>query len=149
MKRSVDSYFEENKPYTGLGRASLRSGVIFIAARGVNIFVQLASTILLARLLSPHDFGLVAMVLALVGFAPMLIDLGTTEASAQKTHITQGEISTLFWLNVAIGVALTVLLAGRQRLHRALLRRAVPDRHRAGPVAHVHHGGRCRPSTTR
>ncbi len=112
MKRSVDSYFEENKPYRGLGRTSLRSGVIFVTARGLNIFVQLASTILLARLLSPHDFGLVAMVLALVGFAPMLIDLGTTDASVQKTHITQGEISTIFWLNVAIGVALTVLLAG-------------------------------------
>ena len=111
MNRSVDSYFEENKPYTGLGRASLRSGVIFVIARGINIFVQLASTILLARMLSPHDFGLVAMVLALVGFAPMLIDLGTTEASVQKTHITQGEISTVFWLNLAIGIALTALLA--------------------------------------
>jgi PST family polysaccharide transporter len=111
LKRSVEGYFEENKPYIGLGRSSLRSGVVFITARGVNIFVQLASTILLARLLSPHDFGLVAMVLALVGFAPMLIDFGTTEASVQKTHITQAEISTIFWFNVAIGVALTVLLA--------------------------------------
>ncbi len=111
MKHDVDSYFEENKPYSGLGRASLRSGVIFVTARGLNIFVQLASTIVLARLLSPHDFGLVAMVLALIGFAPMLIDLGTTEASVQKTHITQAEISTVFWLNMAIGIVLTVLLA--------------------------------------
>lgn len=112
MKRSVSSYFEENKPYSGLGRASLRSGVIFVTARGINIFVQLASTIILARLLSPHDFGLVAMVLALVGFAPLLIDFGTTDASVQKTHIGQDDISSLFWLNVAIGIALTVLLAG-------------------------------------
>ena len=52
------------------------------------------------------------MVLAVVGFAPMLIDLGTTEASIQKTCITPDEISTLFWLNVAIGIGLTVLLAG-------------------------------------
>ncbi len=116
MNPSVDSYFEENKPYAGLGRASLRSGVIFVIARGINIFVQLASTIVLARLLSPHDFGLVAMVLALIGFAPMLIDLGTTEASVQKTHITQDEISTVFWLNLAIGVALTAILAGTSGL---------------------------------
>jgi len=112
LKRSVDSYFEENKPYTGLGRASLRSGVIFMTARGVNIFVQLASTIILARLLTPTDFGLVAMVLALVGFAPLLIDFGTTDASVQKTRIAQDEISTLFWFNLTIGIALTVLLAG-------------------------------------
>jgi PST family polysaccharide transporter len=109
-KHDVEHYFAENKAYEGLGRASLHSSVIFIAARGVNIFVQLASTIVLARLLSPHDFGLVAMVLALVGFAPMLIDLGTADASTQKTHITQTEISALFWLNVAISLVLTVLL---------------------------------------
>ena len=111
-KRGADHYFAENKAYAGLGRASLHSGMIFIAARGVNIFVQLASTIILARLLSPHDFGLVAMVLALVSFAPMLIDLGTADASTQKSHITQAEISTLFWLNIAISLALTVLLIG-------------------------------------
>jgi len=103
-------YFTENKAYAGLGRASLHSGMIFIAARGANIFVQLASTILLARILSPHDFGVVAMVVALIGFAPMLIDLGTAEASTQKARITEAEISTLFWLNVAISVGLTVLL---------------------------------------
>jgi len=112
LNRKVDKYFEENKPYSGLGRASLRGGVAFVAARSVNILTQVASTILLARLLSPHDFGLVGMVLALVGFAPMLIDLGTTDASTQKTSITRVEVSTLFWLNIAIGVALTVLLAG-------------------------------------
>src|SRR5262249_7258588 len=85
---------------------------IFVAARGVNIFVQVASTVLLARLLSPHDFGLVAMVLALVGFAPVLIDLGTSDACSQKALITPVEISTLFWLNVVIGGVLTMLLAG-------------------------------------
>jgi O-antigen/teichoic acid export membrane protein len=111
LKRDVDKYFEENKPYAGLGRTSLLSGVTYVAARAVNIIVQVASTIILARLLSPHDFGLIAMVLALVGFAPMLIDLGTSDASTQKTRITEAEVSTLFWLNMAIGVALTVLLA--------------------------------------
>src|SRR4029079_4232219 len=108
----ADGYFTENKAYAGLGRASLHSGVIFVIARGANIFVQLASTILLARILSPHDFGIVAVVLALVGFAPMLIDLGTSEASTQKTLITPAQISTMFWLNIAISLALTVLLIG-------------------------------------
>jgi polysaccharide transporter, PST family len=116
LKRNVDQYFEENKPYTGLGQASLRGGVTVVAARGLNTFVQLGSTILLARLLSPHDFGLVAMVLALVGFAPMLIDLGTSEASTQKTHITRPEVSALFWLSIAISVVLTVLLVGASGL---------------------------------
>jgi len=110
--RGGEGYFTENKAFAGLGRASLHSGVIFVIARGANIFVQLASTILLARILSPHDFGVVAVVLALVAFAPLLIDLGTSEASTQKTLITPDQISTLFWLNVAISLALTVLLIG-------------------------------------
>jgi PST family polysaccharide transporter len=108
--KGAADYFTENKAYAGLGRASLRSGVVLVVARGANIFVQLASTIVLARILSPHDFGLVAVVLALVGFAPVLIDLGTSEASTQKTHITPDQISTLFWLNVAVSLVLTVLL---------------------------------------
>ena len=51
------------------------------------------------------------MMLALVGFAPMLIDLGMSEASTQKTQISHVEVSALFWLNVAIGLILTLLLA--------------------------------------
>jgi polysaccharide transporter, PST family len=115
LKRNVEQYFEENKPHTGLGRASLRGGAVFVAARGVNVIVQTGSAVLLARLLSPTDFGLVTMVLALVGFSSVLIDFGTTDASTQKTRITPVEISTLFWINVAIGGTLALLLAGGSR----------------------------------
>jgi polysaccharide transporter, PST family len=90
--------------------------VILVAGRGVNVLVQLASTILLARLLSPHDFGLVAMMAAVVLFAPILVDLGTTDASMQKPTITPVEISTLFWLNISIGFILTVLFAASNRI---------------------------------
>ena len=111
MTNKTDRYFEENKSYAGLGRASVHSGVVLVATRGINVFVQVATTVLLARLLSPHDFGLVAMVTALMVFAPTLIDLGTTDASTQRARITRGEISALFWLNMAIGGFFTVLFA--------------------------------------
>ena len=110
MTRDSDKYFRDNKPYAGLGRTSLFSGATYIAARAIYVIVQVASTVLLARLLSPYDFGLVAMVLALVGFAPLLIDLGTSDAAIQKASITEVEVSTLFWLNIAIGSILTLLL---------------------------------------
>ena len=112
MKRKVYNYFEENKPHAGLGRDSLHSGVAFVAARGLNMVVQVGTTILLARLLSPRDYGLVAMVFALVGFAPMLIDLGTTDATVQRKRITHVDVSALFWLKVAIAGTLTLLLVG-------------------------------------
>ena len=112
MRRKVYNYFDENKAHAGLGRDSLHNGVVFIAARGLNMFVQVGSTILLARLLSPHDYGLVAMVFAFVGFAPMLIDLGTTDATVQRKRITHVDASALFWLKIAIAGTLTLLVAG-------------------------------------
>jgi PST family polysaccharide transporter len=110
--RKVDKYFDDNKPRASLGRDSLHSGIAFVVARGVNMLVQVGSTILLARLLSPHDYGVVAMVFALVGFAPMLIDLGTTDATVQKESLTHVDASALFWVKVAVGGTLALLLAG-------------------------------------
>jgi PST family polysaccharide transporter len=112
LKRETYDYFGENQPRAGLARESLHSGVVFFAARGLNMFVQLGTTILLARLLSPRDYGLVAMVFAFVGFAPMLIDLGTTDATMQRKRISHVDVSALFWLKVAIAGGLTLLLAG-------------------------------------
>jgi PST family polysaccharide transporter len=116
LKRDVDRYFGENKAYAGLGRASVRGGMILLAGRGVNVLVQLASTVVLARILSPHDFGLVAIVAALVMFAPILVDLGTMDASVQKARIAPQEISALFWLNVTSGVLLTMVFAAASGL---------------------------------
>lgn len=116
MHRRADRYFEENKPHAGLGRASLRSGALLMSARLVNVIVQVGSTILLARLLDPYQYGLATLVLALTAFAPFLIDLGTTDASINRPRITRREISSLYWLNVAIGAALTVLFAAASGL---------------------------------
>jgi len=106
----TDRYFQENKPVAGLGRASLHSGIIVFGGRLVSVASQVVSMIVVARLLNPHDFGLTATVFALIGFGPMLIDLGTSDATSQKTHISRAEVSYLFWLNAAIGVVLALLL---------------------------------------
>jgi PST family polysaccharide transporter len=107
----MSDYFLDNKSDEKLGRQSLRGGAILIAARALNVFLQIGSTFFLARLISPHDYGLVAMVSAIVGFAPMLIDLGMTDAAVQKHRITHVEVSAIFWLNVALGGGLALLVA--------------------------------------
>ena len=111
MQTRLDRYFGKNKPYTGLGRASLHSGLILVAARFLNVIVQVGSTVLIARQLDPRDFGLVAIVLALTGFAPLLTDLGTTDAATRTETATRQDISTLFWLNVTLGCVFTLLFA--------------------------------------
>jgi PST family polysaccharide transporter len=107
----VIDYFGENKPREDFGRRSLRGGMVSIGARAINALVQIASVIVLARLLSPEDYGLVSMVGAIIGIAPLLIDLGTRDAVIQQHHITRQEISTLFWITVALGCVFAALAA--------------------------------------
>lgn len=106
----MTDYFSDNTSNENLKGQSLRGGAILIVARAINVFLQIGSTFVLARLVTPHDYGLVAMVAAIVGFAPMLIDLGTTDAAVQKHRITHVEVSALFWFNVALGASLALLL---------------------------------------
>jgi PST family polysaccharide transporter len=108
----VTDYFGENKPQEDFGRRSLRGGMVSIGARAINALVQIASVVVLARLLSPEDYGLVSMVGAIIGIAPLLIDLGTRDAVIQQHHITRQEISALFWITVALGCGFAALAAG-------------------------------------
>lgn len=83
-------------------------------AQGVNVVVQVVSTIVLARILSPEDFGLVAMVSSVTAFMLILVDLGTRDAVAQRGYVTEGEVSALFYVTFGIGFffsAVTVLSA--------------------------------------
>ncbi|MBV8587362.1 MAG: oligosaccharide flippase family protein, partial [Verrucomicrobia bacterium] len=92
----------------------MRGGIIAIGSRVINACVQVGSVIVLARLLSPMDYGLVSMVSAVLGLAPLLIDLGTRDAVIQQKQITEEEVSTLFWITLAVGCgsALLGMLSG-------------------------------------
>jgi PST family polysaccharide transporter len=108
--RAPTEFFENNQAKENLSRQSLRSGAFSLTAKALNVGIQVVATIALARLLLPEHFGLFAMVSALTGFAPALIDLGTQDATVQKTHISPDEISALFWLSTAIGGSLTLVV---------------------------------------
>ena len=147
-------YFDETKLREDLGRRSLRSGAISMGARAVIAVAQIGPLLVLARLLTPEDYGLVAMVAALTGFAPALVDFGTRDAVVQRAGVTEGEVSALFWFNALVGCAfalavsasgpviaafygeprlaaialvssLTFVLLALAAQHQALLRRAV------------------------
>lgn len=106
----MKEFFDDNTAREGHGRKSLRGGILSVASRGVNIFVQVGSQVWVARLLSPDDVGLVAMITILTGLAPVLMDLGTRDASVQREKITHEEVSALFWLTMGIGGLLASLL---------------------------------------
>ena len=90
---------------------SVRGGAVTLAAQGVKFSLQLVQTVVLARLLAPEAFGLVAMVTAVTGFVAMFKDAGLSMATVQREHITHEQISTLFWINVALSAVLALLVA--------------------------------------
>ena len=78
--------------------------------RVANAAFQIGSVVFLARLLSPEDYGLVGMVLAITGFSTLLVDLGSRDAIVRQPRITSTEVSTLFWITVGTGCALTLIV---------------------------------------
>ncbi len=109
---TVKRYFADNAATASLGRESVRGGAITVVTRLGLAVGQIVSILCLSRLLSPEDYGLVAMVGAITGFAPILVDLGTRDALVQRAHITEGEASALFWMTVLMGCIFAGFAAG-------------------------------------
>jgi len=110
-KRAKTSFGEAESVKTDLAGRSIRGGSSLVASEiGCNIF-RLVGTIVLARLLTPEHFGLIGMVTALTAFAEMFKDLGLGTATIQRKQITHEQISSLFWVNTAVGISLMVILA--------------------------------------
>jgi O-antigen/teichoic acid export membrane protein len=111
MAEGVGVYFEDHRESKDLGRLALRGGIISVAVQYGNGALQIVAAIVLARLLAPEDFGLVAIVTVLTSFAPLLIDFGLGDATAQRSKITRSQVSSLFWLTSGIGLAIAVVVA--------------------------------------
>ncbi len=88
----------------------MRGGVLTLTSQGAQFVIQSVGTIVMARLLMPADFGLVAMVTAITSLGQAFADLGLSEATIQHPKINHEQVSTLFWINVAIGLGLTLIL---------------------------------------
>ena len=83
----------------------LSSGV----AQIVRVLCQFGSVIVLSRLLSPTDFGIIAMVGPVYGFILLFQDLGLGQATVQKKKLSYPEVNAFFWLNVLAGFVLSIV----------------------------------------
>jgi polysaccharide transporter, PST family len=110
MTDSVAVYFEDLSESKDLGRRALRGGFVSVAMQYGNGVLQIVAAVVLARLLAPEDFGLVAIVTVLTSFAPFLIDFGLGDATVQRSKITRGQVNSLFWLSTGIGLAVAVIV---------------------------------------
>lgn len=97
---------------TALGSVAARGAFVTLAGQGARILVQLASIVVLGRLLQPHDYGLLAMVMAVVGVGEVLRDFGLSSAAIQAKTLSRAQRDNLFWANTGIGLLLAAATAG-------------------------------------
>lgn len=95
----------------GLKKRSLQSGAITLISQVVQFVAQIGSTMILARILSPADYGINAMAVVVTGFAGIFSSLGLSTATIQKKQITHEEVSNLFWINTVVGFSLSLIVA--------------------------------------
>lgn len=100
---------EATKPKGSLGDAAARGTGITLAVQAGRTILQFGSIVALARLLTPADFGLVAMVTAVIGVADLVRDFGLSLAAVQAAKLSHGERTNLFWANVGLGLACTLV----------------------------------------
>jgi PST family polysaccharide transporter len=88
---------------------TIRGGLARLSAQGAGFLLRVGSLMVLARLLEPKDFGLVGMVTAFTGVLTLFRDFGLSSAAVQRTTVTEEQVSTLFWINMLVGVLLGLL----------------------------------------
>ena len=108
-KLSSLSAFDTEHLKSDLKGRSVRGGAATMLGQSARFVIQIASTMVLARLLAPADFGLIAMVTAVTGFAALFKDLGLSMATIQKAKINHEQVSTLFWINLAVSGVITMV----------------------------------------
>lgn len=87
------------------------SGMVWTALqRYSTMLIQFISGIILARLLTPHDYGCIGMLMIFMVIAEAFIDGGFGSALIQKKRPTQEDYSTIFWFNVGMSVLLYAVL---------------------------------------
>ena len=91
-----------HKMLTGITWSTISRVVCQILAVTINV--------VLAHLLGPRDFGLMAMVVVVTAFAGVIVQLGLGHALVQHQNVRQEHLSSVFWFQIVTGLLLTLLL---------------------------------------
>jgi PST family polysaccharide transporter len=97
-----------------LKQRTMRGGLARLVTQIATLLLRTGTLMVMARLLTPADFGLVGMVTAMIGVFNVFRDFGLSAAAVQRKSITPEQSSTLFWINLLVGGALglTVMAMG-------------------------------------
>ncbi len=118
---SESAIADMDSPQT-LARRTITAAQWQTASSVVKGVLQFGVSVLLARLLTPTDFGLVALALVVVGFAQMVVDLGLGPAIVQHERLTDRHVRVSFTASTLIGLSVAVALLLAAPLFAPLLR---------------------------
>jgi PST family polysaccharide transporter len=110
----------EWRPTGGRGRRVLHGGLLAVAAQAGRTAFQLGLTALLARLLVPEDFGLVAIAAGLAGIGSVVAELGLSLVTIQRRHIDHALSSGFFYANLLAGIVAALAVAAAAPLVAAI-----------------------------
>jgi O-antigen/teichoic acid export membrane protein len=96
---------------TSLGRRAAHGVLAVGTGQAARILLQIASVVVLARLISPREYGLVAMVTVLVGVGEILREMGLSSAAIQSRTLSRAQRDNLFWISAGAGLLVTVVVA--------------------------------------
>ena len=89
------------------------SGVFYTSvAKYTGIFIQIAISMVLARLLEPSDFGIIAIASVFISFINLVTDFGFGPAIIQKDNLEESDLRSIFSLTFIIGIIGALLLIG-------------------------------------
>ena len=108
---SPDDPFSVTLDSANLKRRSVRGSFATMLSQGAKLVIQIGSQIILARLLFPAEYGLVAMAYPIIALLQVFNDIGLGQAVVQRPILVQDQVSSLFWVNIAISGLLTMVVA--------------------------------------
>lgn len=106
-----DQYFRTDDLREGVAGRAIRGGAFTVGSQASQFIIGLLATMVMARLLTPRDYGLIGMVTVVTGFLTIFKDIGLSRVTIQRNVLTHDEASSLFWINGAVGVVIALLTA--------------------------------------
>ena len=107
-----DQFVQAQTDRAQLTHQSLKSGLITFAAQPMKLAIGIGTTAALARLVTPADFGLLAMVSPLLVLVDSLSNFGLETATIQRQSLTHKQASAAFWLSLTVNAVIITAMVG-------------------------------------
>lgn len=92
-----------------LKHKTIRGGLARVCGQGISFLITFANVTIMARLLSPNDYGLVSMATSITGIYAIFASAGLSTVTIQRVTVSDEQMSVIFWINLLVGTFFAVL----------------------------------------